>query len=691
MSRRSRKKRDDPLCRMAALPTALIVLLAPMSCSDDPTAGIPGTQVLMSFDRAGGFYSAPFPSLDLQDERGRLDMDGFPNPYAVPFVNDTLALGEADTDGASINGGVFFTTSAPLDANSLPDVHETVTAACPVALIDVSPESPDYLERHPVTIDFQTDGGPHGAQNLLSLLPVQGLPLRPATRYAAVILRELGDAEGRALGVSPEMAALVRGERPSVMSESVFDAYHDAISALEAAAMEAGDLAGLAVFDTADPVAPFAAAVAYAAAHHQPEFESSFELREVFDDFCTYHATIDMPVYQEGEPPFATSGGRWAMDDGGLPQLQGYETANFWITVPRREIADTGLPVVVFIRTGGGGDRPLIDRGARSEAGGEADVPGEGPARYFARAGFAGVSVDGPHGGLRNVTDGDEQFLMFNIINPAALRDNIRQSALEIALLADVLAGITIDASECPDVSGSTVDTVGFDMEHLAPMGHSMGATIAPLVLTVEPRFGAVILSGAGGSWIENIIHKQSPLVVRPMAELMLGYSGRELHTHDPIVSMVQWAADSADPLSYLRYIVQEPNIGAPRHILMFQGIVDTYILPPIANAYSLGFGIDLAGPALDEGHPELSEHLPLTELLPLSGGEHVDLPALGNIGHDSQVTAVVVQHLEDGIEDGHEVVFQTPLPKEQYECFLRTSLSGVPFVPGDTVDPFCE
>ena len=34
-------------------------------------------------------------------------------------------------------------------------------------------------------------------------------------------------------------------------------------------------------------------------------------------------------------------------------------------------------------------------------------VPGSGPAREFARVGFAGVQVDGPLGGLRNTTGGD--------------------------------------------------------------------------------------------------------------------------------------------------------------------------------------------------------------------------------------------------------------------------------------------
>jgi hypothetical protein len=39
-----------------------------------------------------------------------------------------------------------------------------------------------------------------------------------------------------------------------------------------------------------------------------------------------------------------------------------------------------------------------------------------------------------------------------------------------------------------------------------------------------------------------------------------------------------------------------------------------------------------------------------------------------------------------DGIEDGHEVIFQTDPPKHQYRCFLQSWLSGVPKVPPDDV-----
>jgi hypothetical protein len=111
----------------------------------------------------------------------------------------------------------------------------------------------------------------------------------------------------------------------------------------------------------------------------------------------------------------------------------------------------------------------------------------------------------------------------------------------------------------------------------------------------------------------------------------------------------------------------------------MLQGIVDTYIMPPIANAASLSLGLDLAGPALDAGHPALAGLPALAPLLVWSGRGAVGLPAAGN---RDGTTAVVVQHPEDGVEDGHEIAFQTEGPKHQVRCFLETLAPGPPRVP---------
>ncbi len=683
------------LCVVLAGLAGMAGMAGGLGCTgEDPEPA--GPSVSMDFTRAGGFYAAPFPSADLQDAAGHLDLSDFPNRSTIVILSQAMALGEADMDGAGVSSGVYFQLTGRLDPATLPDLHQSVEAASPVFLMDVTPESPDHLRRVPITVDYRDDGGRFGTLHQLSLLPLQGAPLRGRTWYAAVVMRALIDPLGRRLAAANAMAELRAGRAPEGLNGAALQAYLDALSQLETAGVDLAEIAGMTVFLTADPVAQTRSVRDAALSEPLPQPNTPLELVEVFDEFCTFHTTLHLPVYQQGDPPFTALGGRWAFDAQGAPVLQTWEEANLWITLPRAAPPPQGVPVAVFIRTGGGGDRPLVDRGVHAEPHGPAIEPGTGPALYFARAGYAGVSVDGPHGGLRNVTDGDEQFLMFNITNPEALRDNIRQSAVELMLLAHVLETVTLDASGCPGADTGVGAEVGFDLTHLALMGHSMGATIAPLVLALEPRYRAVILSGAGASWIENLMYKQSPLNVRDMAELLLNYEPGELHRHDPALSILQWAADPADPLSYLRQVLQEPVGRDPVQVLMLQGLVDTYIMPPIANAMSLGLGLDLAGTPLDADHPDLNSYGfdSLESLLPRVGRGVVELPAEANLVVDGygDVTGVVVQHPEDGIEDGHEVVFQTDLPKIQYQCFLKTlRTSGVGYVPAAAGDPRCD
>ena len=167
-----------------------------------------------------------------------------------------------------------------------------------------------------------------------------------------------------------------------------------------------------------------------------------------------------------------------------------------------------------------------------------------------------------------------------------------------------------------------------------------------------------------------------------------------DVQEDDPVLTLLQWSAESADPLVYTRSILQEPPPGqtAPQ-VLMEQGIVDHYIMPPIANATSLSLGLDFAGTPLDGASAELAgDSAPTLEsLLVYSGRQSIALPAAGN--RAAGLTAVVIQHPSDGVEDGHEMVFQTDPPKREYRCFLQTWATGqTPMVPspGDVNGP-CE
>jgi hypothetical protein len=625
---------------------ALVMLAACGSSSSGP-------HVMLDFTRAHSLFDAPYPADDLFDGT-TASVAGFPNPAGSVQLEQGRTL-LADNRGFATTGAVFFRISEPLDDTMLPAIADSVAPGSPAFLAAIDPSAPDYGARYPLEVTFETTASPYGAPNLLALLPVAGIPLRPNERYAAIVTTALRSARGAHLEPAP-ISALVR--------------FPDAKAALGDLGLTWNDVAGITAFTTQDAATPLEIAHTAALARVLPVIDAPFVLTDTFSDFCTFHTTIAMPDWQTGDPPYNSDGGTWQLDPSGAPIFQRTEEANLVLTIPRTAVPAGGYPLVVFVRTGGGGDRPLVDRGQQPAEGAPPIEAGEGPARYLARAGFAGIQVDGPLGGLRNTTGGDEQFLTFNVANLGAMRDNIRESAIELDVLAHVAIALHVDASACTGASTN----VTFDAGHVAIMGHSMGAWIAPLAAAYEPLFGALILSGAGGSWIQNIIWKQKPVAPLPVIETLL--RDNNLLADDPVLTFAQWALEPADPQIYGARI-------PPRHVLMIQGIVDDYILPRIAEATSLSFGLDLAGPELDtENDPRLDGQLTLGPLLPLNGRAAIVLPAANNLGG---ATAVVTQHLEDGIEDGHEVMFQTDVPKHEYQCFLASWLAtGTPSVPTD-------
>ncbi len=601
--------------------------LLSLACTPEPTPDGPA----MRFEPQGSFWASPLPGDHRLTPDGTVDLQDFPNPSALPVIDDLVALLDGVATGFGLTAPIYLPFDGRLPQAGWPDAVGSIAADSPVWLVDL-----ETGQRHPIDVAVLDDGGPSGAPDLLALLPVQGLPLRPDSAYAAAVAQQVGD--------------------------TLLQPLPDAAQARWEDRVETADLAALTVFRTGDPLAEQSALAAAVAADFATDVDTPWTVTEVFDGYCVVESALTVPVFQGGEPPYLDGGGGIAFVDGS-PVLDHVETARILVTLPRTAVPATGFPAAVFIRTGGGGDRPLVERGTWDAE--ELIEPGSGYARVFAAAGFAGVSVDGPLGGLRNTTGGDEQFLIFNVSNPVAMRDNLRQSAAELAALPALLAGLQIDAADCPGLDG----TAALDTDLLALMGHSMGATIAPVVLHDAPAYDALVLSGAGGSWIENVVHKQLPLEVRPLAEAMFGYSstGYELHSHDVLLALLQWGGEGADTPPAAAGLVERDL-----DVLMHQGMVDRYILPPIANSLSVALGLDLGGEALDEVTDEVAHLRPVSALLPLSGGTQVPLP------HTSDGDLrLLIQVAEDGIQDGHEVAFQHEGPQRATRCLLEALAAG--------------
>jgi hypothetical protein len=612
------------------------------------------------------FWRAPWPS-DLRARDGVPDLQSYPNPDNNSFVDRLLDIAESSGPGFGVSSAVYLPLSAPLDVTQLPSVAESRVSGSAVILLNVDRNSDEYGRYQPIDVRFVHDGGKYGGRNTLVAIPYQGVPLRESTRYALVATTALRDNTGVAIK-SSALAARLLDVEPQRIGDIALRGTRDAIDSIVEHAVPAESIAGFAVFTTGAPTAGLRNANASERSAALISELSEAVITEQYPSYCVVERTARIRNWQHGEPPFEGTGGEWRHEaDGSLLEAEP-APVRIWFTIPSEVQPEIGWETAVFVRTGGGGDRPLIDRGVRAVAGGDAPA-GSGLADTFAAAGYVGVMIDGPHGGERNPTRGDEQFLMFNIANPIAMRDNIRESALELAVFLGQLETVIFGITNCDG-------TTALKLSPRAPVlfGHSMGATVAPLVAAVGSRSSAVILSGAGGSWTNNILFKQLPIPTRPVAEFMLGYRSDTLSAADPVLNLLQWVGEPADPQVYAREVAVAPNgRSRPRSVLMMQGVADTYILPPIANALSLSLGVTLLGDALESEEPESAAFDSLVAAAAAVGQDVGPEPVdtAGNV--DALTSALLVQYREDGIEDGHEVVFQLDAPKLAICSFLVT------------------
>ena len=331
-----------------------VVLALAMGCDEPPETPAAATHFVHDLGSDAPFWSSPLPSDLRRHPDGTIDLGRFPNPGDVPFVATLVQLVDGILGGFGTTSTIYLPLDGALTEGFSLDVHQTVADDSPVFLVGVDPGSDDFGVRLPVDVTFLEDAEPFGSRNLLALLPLQGRPLLPDTRYAAVALTAAEDADGQPVGPAP----LADLPHP----------YPLAVEALAGMGVVREEIAGIAVFTTQDPTAELLS-LADAASAWPPEPHSAPGLTDVFDEFCVYRAVVPMPVFQAGDPPFLTGDGGIVWDEQGTPELQGFEDAHLDLTVPRSAPPAGGWPTALFIRTGAGGERPLVDRGVQDEEG----------------------------------------------------------------------------------------------------------------------------------------------------------------------------------------------------------------------------------------------------------------------------------------------------------------------------------
>lgn len=653
---------------------ALVFLVA--ACGDD---GGPSKTAYFDLDGelAGSatFWNLPFPSdLRLRADGGP-ELEGFPNPRNVPIMKALLAVGN-DRRGWPTMPIAFVRFTAEVPARAIADVIAADDES--VALIDIDPASPERGARFPIVAQTLA-ADPYVADNVVALAPRPGVVLRASTRYAYVIRAAF------APGFSPAraFAELAAGKTPAgARGAAAKTSYEPLWPALEAAGID--DALVATVFTTGDEVARLRARSEAVRAVEHPTIQNVTLVGPNngagYDGFCALTATIDMPQYQKGTAPFDTEG-RFELDANDAPIKQGVVTVPVSITIPKAQMPTTGWPLYQFIHGSGGLSNQIVDRGRVATPDGMAE-PGKGPGYVVARYNIAGVGAAMPVNPERVANASEYAYL--NINNLSAFPYTFQQGAIEQRLLLDAMVQLRIPQATLAGCGATSMGGEHFFAEdRVVAGGQSMGGMYTNMTAAIEPRWGAIVPTGAGGFWNFMILETELVPGARALLGTALGIDDEHLAFVHPALAMLGLAWEAAEPIAYMNRINARRLPGMPPRDV-YQSIPkgDENFTTSVYDAAVLSTHNQQAGTVV---WPELQIALALEDLDGLA-----TYPVIGNL---EGRTRVAVQFEGDGIIDPHYIFQQLDEVKHQYGCFLDTHLrNGVATVPapGALTDP-CE
>ncbi len=649
----------------------------------------------LSAEPTENFFALPWPSDLRLSSDGTVQLKGYPG-------GDSLLLGTAFSDAAgtlrgfSIMPVIYFHFSGPIRALKAEDLADK---AAPVGLVYVDPNSPDHGKRVALTSRHYGSALSLVPANTLALRPRAGFVLRPNTRYAAVVLRKLGDSEGRPLGTTVDFEQ-TKWTKPLSDSrrEAARQLHSAALAELAKLGMARSDIAALAVFRTQATDVGYRSMLRFAdapKAPHAPKLLDASWSNEgtaagAYQVIRGYYCT---PNFQQAieEVPFLERGGIIGFDSDGkvkvapIPEGSAYRTsecgallrARFVLTIPPGAVPAGGWPLLIYAH-GTTGDASSF-------------VGVNNFSAWAASQGIATASTDQPlHGGddARGARPGSRkpytfkigpfpipmpakgkgsEMAFYNVMRPSVLRANLRQAAIDAALLARLLLATDFASAKRSDGSlalAAQADSKPprFDRSKLIYAGHSQGSQSTIANGALDPLARAVVLSACGGHMSHSMLLRADAKKAIRAVSVVMGLADGELDAFHPLAAAMQLFLDPVDPQSFGRFFWELEAKRPPRSVLHFQGIDDSMTVAASSDALSLSLRAQPLLPVLHE-----LDGLGLLDIKPAAS-------ARGNAA-GGKATAALVQLSTSG--DGHYAVFYEEPAARLIKHFLRQSLAS--------------
>ena len=609
---------------------AILCVMVLAACGGDE-----GVHVLMPLGAdAPAYGAAPFPTDAVRDGDHLGAIAGLET--IVAHHTDNVAAHLAALDGWGMRPLVEFPLDGDLALEAIPDGAAGV--------VSVDPDSPDYL--HEIPMEWRYDAERRVIQGVLAT----GVPLREGTRYAAFVTTAIGAEPLRSLAGVPERW------------HSTADGY---------AELQRDDLAGIAVFTTQRASKPLLDA--HALQLQQPGPVLAFDKPELI--FAGPQALDRMM----GTATRATSGPRtglerWGNDNptgiahdhvgvvgsgtitvvrfrgddthtdgpedesfGPVPQVRAIERIPITFILPAAPPPATGYPVVIYGHGLGAGRDQLMSFAEPLTAQGFAlvgiDMVGHG-SRYNPADEITNMSVQLPSfTGTAMMADGfgdrtgfASTFDFFEgFLGIAAARDGIRQSALDMCRVSQLLHRTDLDLSALTGPGGAPK----LDTSHVAYMGESFGTVVGTVFAAIEPAIDLYVLDVPGGGIIDKILVDSAEIGALAIPFVTTIYNPvTHLDRWNPVIGLMQAVIDGADPLTYAPHVTRERFSGrGPRSVIALEVIGDQVLANSGTVALAQGLQLDVLAPHLDAP----------------AGLATVASPAAGN--RPDGTTAVLVQY----------------------------------------------
>jgi acetyl esterase/lipase len=618
-----------------ALPLLALALAACGPDGEGPTA---------HFDPQGAFFDAPWPSDARRTDAGAPDWSAFPNPAGLALV-DTVLDRASSRPGHALNAPVYLRFDAEIDVETLPAPPDTTASSSPIQLLDVDPRSPDFLRRVPIQFAWHPEQGAYLPGNLLAVSPLDGIPLRPGTTYALIVLDAWAEAD-------PRFTEAWTSDGP----------WGEALAPLDDVLGRIGlyrhDVAAATVFTTTEPLAEMDRVARFLDERvTPPAFEPA--LGWVYNEgaYEVWRSSYSTPIFMQGEAPYADAGGAFAFRDDGLPEIARWEPMRLSVILPADRAAppEGGWPVVVSLH-GTGGDWLTV---AGTDSSYEI-------AQWATELGAVVLSIDLPLHGTRGTPDTIIDLHSFNVLQPDSALHIHRQAAADTLYL---LHGV----AQAPAFTLPSGETVSLDPGRVALIGHSQGGLTSAIAAPWAGELvDGVMMSGTGGLLAITAVERDSDYDFPTIIRSLLSFDEDEplTETH-PALGLVQSLVEVTDPINYGRAWFSEDaglHGAKPVPVLLTSGLRDDMTPFRTAQALASAARVPFAGKRYADAPANV-----------LRGLDSQPMPLSGNVmGWDgAPITAAFAQY-DSG---DHFVIFYQDEARDVTRNFIASTLSGSPTV----------